>query len=77
MWKIKNILFSLSNLDKIYVTSNINGKIDDKRLYLFPIVEWQDSKHKYDYEILLDDNGDIVDFSWSYETFIDVEGMFQ
>jgi len=79
MWKIKNVLFSLKSMFKVFIEidSLIGNYSHKKQYYLFPITEWEDNKNIYDYEIILDENGDIIDYSWSYEIKKDVEGMFQ
>ena len=83
MWKIKNVLFSLKSMFKVFIITDVilesltGDDANKKQYFLSPIVEWEDNKNIYDYEIILDDNGNIVDYSWSYEIKKDVEGMFQ
>jgi|GEM_PF-5154025 len=83
MWKIKNVLVSLKTIVKVFIITDVITEAltgDDtygNSYYLIPIIEWEDDKNVYDYEIILNDDGNIIDYSWSYETKKDIEGMFQ
>ena len=75
MFKLENMLFNLSDI--LVLEFELKKEKFKERYYILPLLKWEDNKYIYFYSMIIDSEGNIIDYPYVSSVQIDVEGMFQ